>query len=83
LAETKITIRNNGSLRIEGEFIVVDQDGSPFDLAGRTVIALCRCGHSQNKPFCDGSHKQCAFQSEVKAFALPPAPPPAAPKPQA
>lgn len=76
----KITVNNNGSLRIEGEFAIHDAQGQAFDLAGRTVISLCRCGHSENKPFCDGSHKRVAFQSEVKARALaPPAPkPPAA-----
>jgi CDGSH-type Zn-finger protein len=81
LAETKITVRNNGSLRIEGEFVIVDQDGSPFGLAGRTVIGLCRCGNSANKPFCDGSHKRCGFQSELKAFDLPAPAPAVAPVP--
>jgi len=47
----KVTIRNNGPVRIEGDFILVDQEGRPFDLAGRTVITLCRCGESSNKPF--------------------------------
>jgi CDGSH-type Zn-finger protein len=75
LAATKITVKNNGSVRIEGEFEICDQDGNAFDLGGRSVISLCRCGQSGNKPFCDGSHKRIGFQSEVKAFALPPAPP--------
>jgi CDGSH-type Zn-finger protein len=75
----KITVNKNGSLRIEGEFTICDAEGNPFDLAGRTSIGLCRCGHSANKPFCDGTHKKLDFQSEVKAFALPaPAPKPAA-----
>jgi CDGSH-type Zn-finger protein len=43
-----------------------------FDLAGRTTISLCRCGHSQNKPFCDGGHNMAAFKSEEKARVLPP-----------
>jgi CDGSH-type Zn-finger protein len=73
----KITIRNNGPVRIEGEFTVVDQEGKPFDLGGRTVISLCRCGGSSNKPFCDGTHKTCGFDSSVEACALPPP----APKP--
>jgi CDGSH-type Zn-finger protein len=77
MAGTKIEVRNNGPLRIEGDFTILDQEGKPFGLAGRTVIALCRCGHSENKPFCDGSHKTKGFQSEIKARELPPP----APKP--
>jgi len=73
----KITIRNNGPLRIEGEFTIVDQDDRPFDLGGRTVITLCRCGQSNNKPFCDSAHKTCGFDSAVIARVLPPP----APKP--
>jgi CDGSH-type Zn-finger protein len=57
---------------MEGSFSILDQDGREFDLAGRTVISLCRCGHSENKPFCDGSHGRLGFQSEVEARALPP-----------
>lgn len=82
MAETKITVNNNGPLRVEGEFTIYDVQGNAFDLAGRTVISLCRCGHSENKPFCDGSHKRVGFQSEVKARALPPPapkPPPVSP----
>jgi CDGSH-type Zn-finger protein len=71
----KITVRNNGPLRLEGEFTLCDLEGNTFDLGGRTAISLCRCGHSQDKPFCDGSHKQVSFQSEVKARALPPVAP--------
>ena len=69
---TKITVRNNGSVRIEGDIEVFDQNGGKYDLAGRTAISLCRCGHSQDKPFCDGSHRTVNFQSEVQAHALPP-----------
>ena len=77
MPETKITVRNNGPLRVEGEFTIYDEQGNAFDLAGRTMISLCRCGHSENKPFCDGSHKRVGFQSEVQARTLPPP----APKP--
>ena len=68
----KITPLNNGPLRIEGEFEIHDAQGNPFGLAGRTVISLCRCGHSENKPFCDGSHNRMGFQSLCEARELPP-----------
>lgn len=68
----KVTIFNNGSIRIEGDFTIHDADGQPFELAGRTIIGLCRCGHSENKPFCDGSHKRVGFESVCPARELPP-----------
>ncbi len=68
---TKITVNNNGSLRIEGEFEIVDMQGEKYDLAGRDLVSICRCGLSKNKPFCDGSHRG-HFDHEAKAFALPP-----------
>ena len=77
----KITANNNGSLRIEGDFEIVDPSGKIFGLAGRTSIGLCRCGHSANKPFCDGSHRAANFVDEVHARDLPPpAPKPVVPK---
>ena len=69
---TKILIRNNGSIRIEGDFELFDHDGNKFDLSGRTAISLCRCGGSKDKPFCDSSHKTNGFQSIVTARTLPP-----------
>ena len=69
---TKTIIRNNGPIRLEGDFTIEDQNGSLYGLAGRTVISLCRCGHSANKPFCDGSHARQGFQSECEARELPP-----------
>ena len=69
---TKITVRNDGPLRIEGEIELCDMDGKPFGLGGRTAVALCRCGHSGNKPFCDGSHKTHGFQDKQHARDLPP-----------
>jgi CDGSH-type Zn-finger protein len=78
MPDTKITINNNGSIRIEGDFEIVDPQGAVFGLAGRKVIGLCRCGMSQNKPFCDGSHRN-GFNDPVAARDLP-AP---VPKPQA
>lgn len=74
---TKVTVNNNGPIRLEGEFEIVDPQGNAFGLAGRKVISLCRCGHSNNKPFCDGSHKSAGFQDTCVARELPPP----APKP--
>jgi CDGSH-type Zn-finger protein len=68
----KITVNNNGSLRVEGEFTIQDGDGKPFGLGGRTTIGLCRCGHSENKPFCDGAHRKAGFESACAARELPP-----------
>jgi len=73
MAETKVIVRNNGPYRLEGDNIVItDEEGQVYGLAGRTVVSLCRCGHSANKPFCDSSHKTVGFQSECHAFELPP-----------
>ncbi|RAK65930.1 CDGSH iron-sulfur domain-containing protein [Hymenobacter edaphi] len=69
---TKLTVNNNGSLRVEGEdFIIVDAQGNEYGLQGRTLVSICRCGLSQNKPFCDGSHKG-HFEHNAVAFDLPP-----------
>lgn len=69
---TKITVNKNGSLRVEGEVEIYDAAGNKYDLGGRTVIGLCRCGQSNNKPFCDGAHARCGFDSQVVATVLPP-----------
>ena len=72
MAATKITVASNGPLRVEGDFTICDPLGNVFGLAGRTTVSLCRCGHSANKPFCDGSHKTAGFTDEVHARDLPP-----------
>jgi CDGSH-type Zn-finger protein len=69
---TKIKVNANGSIRIEGDIELYDHNDNKYDLSGRTAISLCRCGASNNKPFCDGSHKACGFQSEVTAVVMPP-----------
>ena len=77
MANTKVTVFNNGPIKLEGEFELVDQTGKPFGLGGRSAVSVCRCGHSGNQPFCDGSHKRQNFTSSVEARDLPPP----APKP--
>jgi CDGSH-type Zn-finger protein len=69
----EVVVVDNGPLRVLGLSIVLkDVNGKAFDLAGRDAISLCRCGLSQNKPFCDGSHARNGFISKIEARALPP-----------
>ena len=72
MPSTKITVQSNGPVRIEGDFEILDPEGKAFGLGGRSVLALCRCGHSENKPFCDGSHNRVGFSHTVTARDLPP-----------
>ncbi len=65
--EVKITARKNGPFRVEGPVHLVDAEGNPYDLTGKPGISLCRCGHSANKPFCDGSHNKVGFQAAETA----------------
>lgn len=55
----KVTPQPNGCLRIEGNLEIVSGTGRTIDRTTRAF--LCRCGHSNNKPFCDGSHKAAVF----------------------
>jgi CDGSH-type Zn-finger protein len=73
MSDFVIRMRPNGPFVIEGPVRVVDPQGNPFPLnPAKPVVALCRCGQSANRPFCDGSHNRCGFQSAETA-------PPAAP----
>ncbi|MBC8110790.1 MAG: CDGSH iron-sulfur domain-containing protein [Verrucomicrobia bacterium] len=71
MATTKLTIKNDGSVLIEGDFEIVDPQGKVYGLGGRDKLSICRCGLSKNKPFCDGSHKG-HFEHQAEAFDLPP-----------
>ena len=59
----KITMRvkPNGSIRVTGTIDFVDADGNVVET--KTDFSLCRCGHSKEKPFCDGSHKAAGFEA--------------------
>jgi len=59
-----IRCRENGPYVVEGPVKVVDHLGNVFAIpAGKSNVALCRCGHSKKRPFCDGSHRDCGFQA--------------------
>lgn len=67
MPEVSIRIRDNGPLVIEGPVKIVDSHGNAFSPStDKPAIALCRCGMSTNKPFCDGSHKT-GFDSVCRA----------------
>lgn len=68
MADVRIRTRANGPLVVEGPFTLVDANGNAFPLnTSKPAIALCRCGHSKNKPFCDGAHNGCGFNANEAA----------------
>lgn len=71
MSKTKLTVLSNGSLKVQGDFEIVDKEGNVYDLGGRDQVSLCRCGLSANKPFCDGAHRK-HFEHKAEAFDLPP-----------
>ena len=62
-----IQVRENGPYKITGPITVVDWEGREFALPEASAFPLCRCGHSANKPFCDGSHKRIGFIADDSA----------------
>ena len=65
---SKLTINENGPLKVEGEFTIVDKEGNEYAAGNKPAIFLCRCGQTAKPPFCDGAHKACNFESPSKAF---------------
>ncbi|MFI4873973.1 MAG: CDGSH iron-sulfur domain-containing protein [Blastopirellula sp. JB062] len=66
MSETKIRIRDNGPFLVEGPITLEDAEGNTYTI-NKPAIALCRCGQSANRPFCDGAHKGCGFESNERA----------------
>lgn len=62
MEKTKITVMPNGPIMVEGSLTVNKMSGENIKDAEK--IFLCRCGHSANKPFCDGAHKKEEFKAE-------------------
>ena len=61
-----ITPYRNGPYLLRGDFTILDQDGNEIETT-RETVALCRCGRSQRKPFCDGTHKVIGFAADSEA----------------
>lgn len=62
----KITVKQNGPYVVEGDVVVCDWNGKPYTIA-KKPFALCRCGGSTNKPFCDGTHTKIGFKAAEAA----------------
>lgn len=74
MSQVTIRLRDHGPLVIEGPVTIIDAEGRAFTVdTAKPAVALCRCGQSNRKPFCDGAHKGCGFQSAERA--LPPTSP--------
>jgi CDGSH-type Zn-finger protein len=66
--EVTIRIRDNGPILVEGPVTILDAAGNTYARdASKPAVAICRCGQSQNRPFCDGAHKTCGFVSAERA----------------
>jgi CDGSH-type Zn-finger protein len=59
-----IKIKDNGPYLVEGDFTLTDMQGNPIPIVKK---ALCRCGGSTTKPFCDGTHSKIGFQGATAA----------------
>ena len=62
-----IQTRENGPLKVTGPVTILDAEGVPFELPAGKAVALCRCGHSKNKPFCDATHRTIEFVADDSA----------------
>jgi CDGSH-type Zn-finger protein len=69
MTEVTITPRENGPYIVRGPVTLVDVDGNEYDVSERKTIALCRCGGSTTKPFCDGTHSKIGFEAAERAVA--------------
>ena len=64
--QAKITVRDNGPYLVKGPVLILDAEGNEFALE-RATVALCRCGGSTTKPFCDGTHSKIGFRAAQRA----------------
>jgi CDGSH-type Zn-finger protein len=71
MPKIEIKARKNGPYKILGTVTYVEADGQERTTTGSN-IALCRCGHSANKPFCDGTHRKIGFEAPLMYLQLDP-----------
>jgi len=66
--QVEIKTRHNGPYKVTGPIRLVDADGNEYDVGSPDEpIALCRCGGSTTKPFCDGTHSKIGFDAAERA----------------
>jgi CDGSH-type Zn-finger protein len=66
----EIKVRDDGPYKVTGPVRLIDADGGVFEVPAGEAIALCRCGHSARKPFCDAAHRDAGFSSCPRASAV-------------
>ena len=67
MSDVIIRCRKNGPLIVTGPVRLTDAEGNEYDLGEKENIALCRCGVSETRPFCDGTHRETGFQTDESA----------------
>jgi CDGSH iron-sulfur domain-containing protein 3 len=68
--QVEIKVRDNGPYKVTGPVCLIDAEGNMFVFDEERPIALCRCGRSETKPFCDASHKRTGFSSCPRAAGI-------------
>jgi CDGSH-type Zn-finger protein len=79
MSDVTIKTREHGPLLVTGAVTIIDHLGNKYDTTGKETIALCRCGASTRRPFCDGTHKSTGFQA-CETAPVPPGTAPVAPQ---
>lgn len=70
MADVEIKVRESGPYKVTGPVTLIDADGNSYALGEEgEPIALCRCGGSTTKPFCDGTHSKAGFEAAERAVA--------------
>jgi CDGSH-type Zn-finger protein len=70
MTAVEIKVKENGPLVVSGPITILDVEGNEYELPAGTAYALCRCGASANKPFCDKSHQRIGFVAASDAKSL-------------
>lgn len=64
MADVKVTVNKDGPYKVEGPIEVTDHEGRTIQVREGRAVYFCRCGHSDTKPFCDGTHNDVGFEGE-------------------